>query len=83
MCTYSFSINDEAVARIRPAFKDEASIEAWMLRQLERAIQMFEIPNSNKKRDIEISKEVAWFKENPVSITTADMDERAKYILER
>lgn len=52
MCTYSFSLNDEAVARIRPAFKDEAAIEAWMLRQLERAIQMFEIPNMKKKGEI-------------------------------
>lgn len=82
MCTYKFSLNDAAINRIRPAFKDEAAIEAWLLKQLETAIMHFELPKS-KKTQTKVSDEVTWFKRNPVTLTADDIDEKAKYILER
>lgn len=47
MCTYNLSFNDAVVDRIRPAFKDDIAIQAWMLKQIEMAIMQFELSNTN------------------------------------
>lgn len=83
MCTYQFSISDAAINRIRPAFKDETAIHAWMLEQLETAIKLFEVPTTKKNLDMELSNDVAWFKNNPIILSADDIDERSKYILEK
>lgn len=83
MCTFHFSLNDAEVNRIRPAFKDDAAIEAWMLKQLETAIMLFEVPQPKKVESVHLSDDVAWFKNHPVKLTSEDMDERTKYILGR
>lgn len=83
MCTYNFSLSDTAVNRIRPAFKDEAALREWMLKQLETAIMCFKLPNENKANELNISDEVAWFSRNPVVLTKEDRDERTEYILSR
>lgn len=49
MCTYNFSLSDAAINRIRPAFKDDAAIHAWMLKQLETAIMQFQVTVPEKK----------------------------------
>lgn len=40
------------------------------------------VQEDNKSR-IHVSEEVAWFKNNPVVLTNDDIDEKAKYILEK
>lgn len=83
MCTYNFSFSDSAVNRIRPAFKDDAAVQAWMQRQLEIAISLFNVPEPEVGESMDLSSDVAWFKNHPVVLTADDIDERAKYILER
>lgn len=43
MCTFNFSLNDALVDKIRPSFKDEASVQAWLQKQLENAILHFDV----------------------------------------
>ncbi len=43
MCTYSFSFNDAAINRIRPAFKDDAAVQEWLQKHLEMLITQFQV----------------------------------------
>lgn len=43
MCTYNFSLSDAAIDRIRPAFKDETAMQAWLQKQLENAVMNFDL----------------------------------------
>lgn len=43
MCTYSFSFNDAAINRIRPAFKDDAAVQEWLQQHLEMLIMQFQV----------------------------------------
>ena len=35
MCTYSISVDDTLMERVRPAFSDNEAIEAWMQSQMD------------------------------------------------
>lgn len=43
MCTYNISLSDAAVDRIRPAFKDDAAVQAWLQKQLEILVMQFNV----------------------------------------
>ena len=42
-----------------------------------------EVNRIRPNRSVHLSDDVAWFKNHPVKLTSEDMDERTKYILER
>ena len=81
MCTFNFSIDDMMIDRIRPSFKDESAIHAWLHNQLMSAIT--QLSSQMMCESVKVSEDVAWFKKHPVIIKEEDLDEKSKYILER
>lgn len=55
MCTYSFSFNDTAIDRIRPAFKDDAAVQEWLQKKLEMLIMQFQVTPQQATRNSEHS----------------------------
>lgn len=49
MCTYNISVNDELMERVRPAFKSNEDIGAWMQTQIELLLLKL-VSNSDNKR---------------------------------
>lgn len=81
MCSYNFTIDDMMIDRIRPSFRDDSAIYAWLHKQLVQAIDQLSSQLANQP--VKVSDDVAWFRNNPVILNTEDLDEKAKYILER
>lgn len=43
MCTYNISLSDASEDRIRPAFKDDAVVQAWLQKQFEILVMQFNV----------------------------------------
>lgn len=50
MCTFNFSISDMAIDRIRPAFKDDIAMHAWLQDQLEILVMQFNETSQGEKK---------------------------------
>lgn len=49
MCTFNFSLSDASIDRIRPAFKDDAAVQAWLQEQLEMLVMQYKVTPLEEK----------------------------------
>lgn len=52
MCTFNFSLSDASIDRIRPAFKDDAAVQAWLQEQLEILVMQYKVTPEAEKPNI-------------------------------
>lgn len=52
MCTYNLSLSDAAIDRIRPAFKNDTAIQAWLQQQLEILVMQFAVSAPEEKTTV-------------------------------
>lgn len=50
MCTYSISVDDALLEQVRPAFSDNAAIEAWIRSQMNLLLIQLAEEMSEKRR---------------------------------
>lgn len=49
MCTYTFTLDDKLVERVRPAFRDDNALQKWLQSQMEILFMQFAEKNLPKK----------------------------------
>ena len=48
MCVYSVSLDDKVMERVRPQFKDEATLRKWLEQQLQQVVAQYAQKLKNK-----------------------------------
>lgn len=50
MCSYSITLNDTLVEKVRPSFSDDKALELWLQQQIEELLLNFYLRQEAKKR---------------------------------
>ena len=56
MCTYNIEIEDSIVSRIRPAFKDDSAIKAWMQEQVVMLMMQYDSTRCDENKKLQDRK---------------------------
>ena len=57
MCTYTFTLDDKLVERVRPAFRDDVALRKWLQSQMESLFMQFAERYAQNQNTFDVIKE--------------------------